>query len=212
MKAIIFDCWGTLFYDDISPHPFHKFAEKIGESMSDYSYLKVFEKELMLDRCDNIENSVRSLLKKLDKNPREGIIEELVRILREDSISYVKPYPETIETLKSLKSSYKLGLLSNSFSHSFEAIKDDYNLSEIFDTFVLSYKEGVIKPDPQIFKIALKKLKVDKNEVVMVGDSLKDDVKAAEDFGIKGILIDRKKRNTNFSRRIESLRELEKML
>ena len=50
--------------------------------------------------------------------------------------------------------------------------------------------------------------KVKKDEVIMVGDSLPDDVKAAEKFGIKGILLDRRNRYPKYKNRITSLKEL----
>ncbi len=212
IKAIIFDCWDTLFYDAIIPKPFNRFAEKLKKSMSDYTYLKIFEKKFMLERCNNIEEAVNNLLKdlkiKLDKNS----IKELVNFLTKKAVNYIKPFPETLETLNKLKKRFKLVLLTNAFSPSSDALEEKYNIRELFDIIVLSFEVGLLKPDPKMFEIALKKLGLRKNEVLMVGNSLKDDVEAAESFGIKGILLDRKGKHPKYPNRIKSLEELNKFL
>lgn len=56
----------------------------------------------------------------------------------------------------------------------------------------------------------IKELKVKKDEALMVGDSLKDDIQAAENFGIKGILIDRKGKHPDYPNRITSLDQIDK--
>ena len=58
----------------------------------------------------------------------------------------------------------------------------------------------------------IKKLRVSKDEALMVGDTLKDDIQAAEKFGIKGILIDRKGKYSEYPNRIISLEQLKKFL
>ena len=62
IKAIIFDCWGTLFTNSQSPHPFEQFANKIGRTMSDRLFVKLFESHLMQDVYDNLEIPIRTLL------------------------------------------------------------------------------------------------------------------------------------------------------
>lgn len=52
---------------------------------------------------------------------------------------------------------------------------------------LISEWEGIKKPDPRIFNVALKQLQVSPNEAIFVGDHPENDVKAAQDVGMKGI-------------------------
>lgn len=208
IKAIIFDCWGTLFYKDLMPHPHDEFAKKLGKSMSDYSYLKIFEKNLMLERCNDVESAIRNLLKDLKINANRKLIRELANILVVKGTKNIKPYPETSQVLKELKKNFKLGLISNTFSPVFENLEKKYGLKNIFDVIVTSYEVGVMKPNPKIFDIALEKLGVGKEEVLLIGDHIEDDIRAAEKIGIKSILIDRDGKYPNYPNRITSLAQL----
>ena len=104
IKTIIFDCWGTLFYDDIEPKPFEEFAKKLNKSMNNYSYLKIFERNLMLKKNINVELAVKNILRDLKIETNEEVLKELVFILKEKATSYIKPYPDTLKTLEKLKS------------------------------------------------------------------------------------------------------------
>lgn len=70
----------------------------------------------------------------------------------------------------------------------------------------------MIKPDPRVFELMIKRLVVPKEETLMAGDSLEDDVKAAEQCGIKGVLIDRKGKHPKYPLRIISLGQLKRFI
>jgi len=115
--------------------------------------------------------------------------------------------------LKELKGQgYKIGLITNTYYYAYKQLNKQFKIDSLFNVVLKSYETGILKPNPKTFEIMLKKLKVKKNEVLMVGDSLEDDVKAAEKFGIKGILIDRENKYPSYENRICSLKELKKFL
>ena len=212
IKAIIFDCWDTLFGHQLNkPHPFSIFAEKIGKSLKDYEFLKIFEKHFMLEKHYNLEVPITELLEELNIKHDEKLINELKEILEEALLSQ-KSFPETLNVLNELKKKYKLGLISNTFYQSFEGLEQKFKVQEIFDVVLKSYDTKILKPHPKIFETMIKELKINKDEALMVGDSLKDDVKAAENFGIKGILIDRKEKHPEYPNRIISLEQITKFL
>ncbi|MFH1977734.1 MAG: hypothetical protein ABIJ92_00210 [Candidatus Aenigmatarchaeota archaeon] len=68
IKAIIFDFWNTLFFSG-PPRPLEVFSRKIGQSMDDYSYVKILEKHLMLHRHEDIEKVIGTLLNELRIKP-----------------------------------------------------------------------------------------------------------------------------------------------
>ena len=80
-----------------------------------------------------------------------------------------------------------------------------------FDEITLSCDTGLLKSDKKAFGNILKKLKIKKTEVVMVGDSVESDIKGAENAGIKGILIDRRGRQ-EYEGKISSLKEIKDKL
>jgi len=58
-------------------------------------------------------------------------------------------------------------------------VLDRFGVSHLVDEVVLSYEEGLIKPDPKIFLLAAERLRVAPSEVLMVGDSEEADGRAA---------------------------------
>lgn len=62
-------------------------------------------------------------------------------------------------------------------------------ISDYITYLVSSEEAGVEKPDPFIFKLALKKLNIDKKHVIMIGDSKTCDISPASNLGIKPYLI-----------------------
>lgn len=69
------------------------------------------------------------------------------------------PYPEVEEIIKTINDKYpdiKLILVSNTNESHFNFIKEEYKILELFDALVVSHEVGVQKPDPAIFKEALR--------------------------------------------------------
>jgi putative hydrolase of the HAD superfamily len=60
-------------------------------------------------------------------------------------------------------------------------------IEKYFDTILISEWEGIKKPDPEIFKRALKQLDVLAHQSIFVGDHPINDVKAAQSVGMKGV-------------------------
>ena len=76
-------------------------------------------------------------------------------------------------------------------------------LNNHIDFVVTSEESGMDKPHPSIFSLALEKLRVPKDEVVMIGDDIKD-AKGAEKAGIKCIMV----KEGNFRAAFESFKTL----
>jgi putative hydrolase of the HAD superfamily len=49
-----------------------------------------------------------------------------------------------------------------------------HRLSEFVQTFALSFEQGVVKPDPRLFEVAMRSLGVEPAETLMVGDNVAD--------------------------------------
>ncbi|SEG97585.1 haloacid dehalogenase superfamily, subfamily IA, variant 3 with third motif having DD or ED/haloacid dehalogenase superfamily, subfamily IA, variant 1 with third motif having Dx(3-4)D or Dx(3-4)E [Saccharopolyspora kobensis] len=103
----------------------------------------------------------------------DGLYERLI------DPDYWTEYPDTAEVLRRLHTSgVKVGVISNiafDIRPAFERI----GVTQYVDEFLLSYLEGVIKPDPKIFLRACERLGVEPSEALMVGDSEEADGGAA---------------------------------
>jgi len=101
---------------------------------------------------------------------------------------YSRLIPGTKEMLKSLKGSYRLGLLSN-FTHAPAAdiLLERLGLPGFFDHVVISGRVGYCKPDRRVFDLFLEGMGVKADEVVFVGDDPDADVKGASNAGLKPV-------------------------
>ena len=89
---------------------------------------------------------------------------------------------------KALKNTgYQLALLSDTIpSHTeYKMVKGMY---DDFRVKIFSYKVGLLKPDPKIYKLTLKKLKLQPKETVFIDDKI-ENVRAANELGMNGILF-----------------------
>jgi len=216
IKGIMFDLWDTLIYDAAGKKGgcFSEFARTMGCSNEDPNYINVVEGHLMKRIHRDLKVPVRRISNELDVDASEEVVEALAGILdnRNDGRE-AKPYPEAFGTLKRLKTSgYKLGLLTNTYWQSMAAVEKKYSIGRFFNASVKSYEVGWVKPDPRIFDEMLYRLGLRNNEVVMVGNSLRSDVRGAENCGIPGILVDRNNRHPNYARRVASLDEVQNFL
>ena len=101
-----------------------------------------------------------------------------------------------------------LAIVSN-----FEAwLEDLLGLLGVRDRFpvrVISGREGVEKPDPRIFELALERLGLDAADAMYVGDNPEFDVEPATALGMTAVLLDRRERFPDMDgMRIADLREL----
>jgi putative hydrolase of the HAD superfamily len=107
-----------------------------------------------------------------------------------DKASY-KLFPEVMDAFEELRAvGYRLGLISN-FEGWLEEVLIEEKAGDIFDVRVISGIEGVEKPDPQIYRLALERAGAEPHECVHVGDSISNDLEPATAVGMKAVMIDR---------------------
>lgn len=79
---------------------------------------------------------------------------------------------ETIEIAKRLKrSGWALYLLSNFSVEKFDLIRPQYDFLNIFDDMIISGEHKLIKPDPKIFHLTLKRIGRKAEECLFIDDS-----------------------------------------
>ncbi|OGX12257.1 MAG: hypothetical protein A2351_05160 [Omnitrophica bacterium RIFOXYB12_FULL_50_7] len=111
-----------------------------------------------------------------------------------------KLYPEVEEVLRLFKEkNFIIGMVSNWDSRLLKLCRG-LGIDSYFDFKVISAVFGAAKPDPRIFKEALKQANVRADEAVHVGDSLEDDVRGAHLAGIPSIWLDRSGRHATLAK------------
>ena len=90
--------------------------------------------------------------------------------------------------LSQLKEHYALGLVSN-FYGNLQTVLREFHLSGYFQAVIESAGVGFRKPELEIFKIAFKKMRVEPDDVIIIGDSYKNDIQPANRLGCKSIWL-----------------------
>jgi len=101
-----------------------------------------------------------------------------------------KLYPEVLDVLEQLRERFQLAVISN-FDGRLRFILQNLGISKYFVHVFISSELGADKPDPEIFRRALKLIHLDANEVLHVGDDPERDWKAAAAAGLLVFRLDR---------------------
>ncbi|WP_342330238.1 YjjG family noncanonical pyrimidine nucleotidase [Pedobacter sp. FW305-3-2-15-E-R2A2] len=91
------------------------------------------------------------------------------------------------KVLTYLQKKYTLHIISNGFKESTLTKMDKSGLNPYFANVIISEDVGVNKPNKAIFEYALRLASAQKEESIMIGDSLEADIRGAQDYGMKAI-------------------------
>jgi putative hydrolase of the HAD superfamily len=130
-----------------------------------------------------------------------------------DSLDFVL-FDDVLDIIRTLKKrKLIIGLLTN-YAKDMAPLISKLGLEAYIDFVVTPYDAGADKPDPKIFRFALKKAGVIADETIYIGDQYKVDIVGARGVGITALLIDRYNiyTDTTDCPRISSLLELNKYL
>ena len=81
-----------------------------------------------------------------------------------------------------------MALVTN-FYGNMHTVLEEFGLSHLFKEVVESSVVGVRKPDPDIFRLGVKALRLEPQETVMIGDSPDKDILPAQSIGCSTILL-----------------------
>jgi HAD superfamily hydrolase (TIGR01509 family) len=100
-----------------------------------------------------------------------------------------RPYPDTRAALERLRDKgVRVAVVSN-IPWDIRTVFRANGVEDLVDEYVLSYVEGVMKPEPKIFLTACQRLVVEPADAMMIGDSAEADG-GAERAGIRTALVD----------------------
>jgi HAD superfamily hydrolase (TIGR01509 family) len=171
IKAIIFDCFGVL-----STEGFGSFRDK---------YLVNDP-----DRRQQANKTMDEL--NAGRIPYDEFVKELARLANVSEqtvgeyLSENKPNEPLFDYIRqNLKPHYKIGMLSNAGDDWLEELFEQRDI-KLFDDIVLSYKFGMIKPQSDIYTLAVKRLGVASSESIFIDDQEKH-CEGARAAGIRAI-------------------------
>jgi putative hydrolase of the HAD superfamily len=116
----------------------------------------------------------------------------MVTALYEDVCHNIAANTKRLKTLK--EAGMPIVLVAN-FYGNLKTVIQEFGIDQYFDDVVESEYVKVRKPDPMIFNMGIDALKINQpgiqpNEVCVVGDSDKNDIKPASELGCKTIKIE----------------------
>ena len=217
IKAILFDAAGTLFYltKTVGDH-YAYVGREVGLDLDAQKLESAFQSAWQqMPRRPAIdgprENDDKGWWRELVGRVFDQVAPSLSELDRDNffEIAYEhfaeagvwKLYPEVLDALEQLRKRFQLAVISN-FDGRLRFILQHLGISNYFSHIFISSELGADKPDPEIFRRALKIMHLDANEVLHVGDDPERDQKAAKEAGLLVFQLDRPR---------NSLRELLKL-
>ncbi len=216
IKGVLFDMGSTLLEFEN-----HSWEELDGRSISAlYEFLQQFDHRL--PELSKFEKSFRGVLaeywsstnESLEEKPlahllklglsRAGVerngtdFETLGRVFYQPIRSQITEYDDAIEVLNWLQGrGLALAVVSNSIFPSEYHLEDlrQFGLASFFQTTLFSSDIGHRKPHPEIFVRALSALSLGPEEVIFVGDRMREDILGPQKLGIRAVLKHHPKRD-----------------
>ena len=208
IKAVLFDAAGTLFYLTKTVGDHYAFVgREIGLELDAQQLESAFhvawkqmprrpaidgprkndDKGWWHELVGRVFDQVAPSLSELD---RDNFFEIAYEHFAEAGVW--KPYPEVLDVLKQLRERFQLAVISN-FDGRLRFIFQNLGISKYFAHVFISSELGADKPDPEIFRRALKLMHLNADEVLHVGDDPERDWEAAKEAGLLVFQLDRQK-------------------
>jgi len=168
-KAIIFD-----FFDVIHTDCYHAWMRAHGHTRKG----EFAEASRQLDRGDIKMKEFYQKLSLASGLPADQIETDFIKFSKIDT--------DMVSFIRDLHNHYPLGLLSNADGEFLRPILENYKLTSLFDVIIISSEVHIIKPDPEVFLLILKKLNIKPEEAIFIDDH-EHNVEAAKSLGITGI-------------------------
>ena len=185
IKAVIFDMYETLITHYDCPLYFgSNMAEDAGIAPDDFLPMwRGSESDRFVGR-ETLEGILEKIMRangKFDPMLLEKIVKKRISC-KEELFKHLNP--EIIPMLEGIKEKgLKIGLITNCFSEESDVIKRSV-LYKYFDETCISFDEGLEKPDPEIFYRCARKLGVNPDECLYVGDGGSHELEGADAVGM----------------------------
>lgn len=182
IKAIIFDFGGVLL--EWNPRRlYHRFFPDQPEALENFlEEVNFAEWNEQQDKGRPFAQGVAELTAQF---PQHGHLIRAYHEYWEDSIA--GPIQGTVQIASRLKQKgFWLYGLSNWSAETYPLVRDKYEFFDLFDDIILSGEVGLIKPDPEIFMVALKRIGRPASDCLLIDDALPN-IEQANKMGFAAI-------------------------
>ena len=226
INNIFFDLDHTLWdFDKNSDLTFYKILKKNEINIDVAKFLKNYHpinrkywemyRENRVSKADLRFYRLYDTFNKLNYNINDDLIHQLAIDYIEHLSDFNHLIPDTLIVLNSLRSKYKMHIITNGFKEVQKRKLQKSDLIQYFETVTISEDVGVKKPHKLIFDQALKSANANVENSVMIGDNFNADILGALGVGMKAIYYDFHK--TNHEERenvtiVKNLKEIIKIL
>ena len=208
-KAILFDLWGTLVETGVRS-PLKRAKEILQIELPFSDYVLRMEKVMMARPFPDLKEAFLAVAQEFAVPCNDEQLELLIGMWNK-SWMLARPYAEVRDVLAELQGQYILILVSNTDCFSVAKVLEKWELSKYFNSIYLSCETGLLKTDPALFEKIFQDHQLTKEDCLLVGDSLESDMRAAQNAGIRSVLVD--PRNTReFEPKIKNLLQLDRYL
>jgi len=211
VKSLLFDYGGTIdtngvhwgealwdiycLYDnglsrDIFSDVYVKIEQKLGSQsliLPNHTFRETLEIKvrLQLEELRVLRNQVTTIKSGLQKQTNLNLLKQVTETCYENTHRCIRSASEVLDQLKEC---YPMYLVSNFYGNLREVLHE-FNLTHYFQAVIESAEVGFRKPDPEIFRLAIEKTGCKPEEIVIIGDSYKNDIQPANQLGCRSIWL-----------------------
>jgi len=226
VNNLFFDLDHTLWdFDKNSDLTFFKILKKNNLNIDVSKFLNSYHpinrkywelyRENKVSKADLRYYRLSDTFKKLNYDINDNLINQLAIDYIEHLSDFNHLIPDTLIVLNSLKSNYRMHIITNGFKEVQKRKLEKSKLIQYFDSVTISEDVGVKKPHKLIFDHALTAANANVENSVMIGDNFNADILGALGVGMKAIYYDFHKTNEQERENliiIKNLKELIKIL
>jgi 2-haloacid dehalogenase len=191
-EILTFDCYGTLInWEEGILRALNRVLAAHGKNADDATLLRLYgdfeaNAEQGEYRCyrDVLRDVVQSFGRQFEFASTDKEADSLA-----DSLPDWKPWPDTVEALRQLRSRYRLAIISNIDDDLFSGTRPQLGVE--FDHIITAQQAQAYKPSMKIFRLALERIGLPTEKILHIGQSIYHDVITAQALGISTVWVNR---------------------
>jgi 2-haloacid dehalogenase len=191
IKGIVFDMYGTLVdvgavaeaCKEMAPEPV-AFITQWRAKQLEYTFLRTLMgkyRDFWKVTEEALEFAIQHFGLQVRAEQRKQVMEAWL---------HPTPYPEIVAALPRLKEKYLLAILSNGTSKMLQTELERTRLRPYFRWVISADAVKLYKPSPEVYRLALKQMRLQKNEILFISSN-SFDVMGSKHFGFKVCWINR---------------------
>lgn len=191
-EILTFDCYGTLIdWEAGILSALHRVLSTHGKKIDDATVLKLYgdfeqrsEQGAFRPYREVLQSVVRQFAAEFHFTPS---VEEMRSL--PDSLPTWKPWPDTVASLRELKTHFRLAILSNVDDDLFAGTRPQLGVE--LDEVITAQQAQAYKPSLKLFELALSRINAPAHRVLHVAQSIYHDIVPAQSLGLATVWVNR---------------------